>query len=251
MAHGVKERRKINQVANLADVGWYENSVIGAHSPAEYVPRLRERLDIDDDKWGRSCAEHALPVGWEKMDYETFLRERRQRMAEVTRVAFRQLGGEANAAPIAPPWFLPGAELIWRRIVETERALRAVVREVYSAKYGDGAAKKIEEAVPEGGRETLQRALRARPAGADPLSVVDYMYLGQLPPLLFVGDVWQDARARFGGAQDVKARLSAAIQQIVPVRNEIAHAREIPSERLKRADVACDEVLQMLSAGRS
>ncbi len=63
-SRGIRERRLVNQVANLADVGWHENSVISSRSPAEYVPRLRERLAISDDRWGRMCAEHALPLGW-------------------------------------------------------------------------------------------------------------------------------------------------------------------------------------------
>ena len=27
---------------------------------------------MDDNKWGRMCAEHALPLGWERMDYDEF-----------------------------------------------------------------------------------------------------------------------------------------------------------------------------------
>ena len=106
----------------MADVGWHENSLIGSRGPADYVPRLRQKLAIDDDRWGRLCAEHALPPGWESLEYEEFLRERRRRMANIIRVAFRQLGGEADAPPLTPPWFLPGAETVWQRIVETERA---------------------------------------------------------------------------------------------------------------------------------
>jgi hypothetical protein len=174
-ARGVRERRRVNQVANLADVGWHENSLIGGRGPAEYVPRLRKKLAIDDDRWGRLCAEHALPLGWESMEYEEFLRERRRRMADIIRVAFRQLGGEVEAPPLTPPWFLPGAESVWQRIVETERALRAIVREVYAARFGDAAARRIEEALPEHERESLTRALRARPAGAEALSIVDYL----------------------------------------------------------------------------
>ena len=49
------------------------------------------------------------------MEYDEFLRERRRRMADIVRVAFRQLGGEPNAAPLTPPWFLPGAEDLWKR----------------------------------------------------------------------------------------------------------------------------------------
>lgn len=247
LAHGVTDRRRINQVANLADVGWYENVVIGARRPSEYVPRLREKLGLDDDKWGRACAEHALPLGWEKLEYDAFLRERRQRMAEMTRVAFRQLGGEADSALLTPPWFLPGAEQVWRRIGETERALRVFAREVYSARFGGAAARKIEEGIPERERESVTRALRARPAGADPLSVVDYLYMGQFPALLFASDVQQETRARLHGVQDPKPKLIEAIEQIGPVRNEIAHVREVGPDRLQRANVACADVLGMLN----
>ena len=245
-ARGIRDRRRVNQVANLADVGWHDNNVIGGRGPADYVPRLRHKLNIDDDRWGRMCAEHALPLGWESMEYEEFLRDRRRRMADIIRVAFRQLGGESDAPPVTPPWFLPGAEAVWQRIAETERGLRGVVREVYAARFGDSAASRIEGAVPESERQTLTRNLARRPAGADPLSIVDYLYLGQLPNILFAPDVQQEARTRFTGAQDPKQRLLAAVSQIAPVRNEIAHVREIDRDRLLRASVACADVLEML-----
>jgi hypothetical protein len=247
----IRDRRRQNQVANLADVGWLENSTIGAQSPARYVPRLRERLGLNDEKWGRVCAEHALPVEWESMEYEAFLSERRKRMADIIHVAFRKLGGEAEAPLLTPPWFLPGAEIVWNRIVEAERALRGVVRSVYSARFGDAAERRIEEALPEGARETLARALRARPAGAEPLSIVDYLYLGQLPPLLFAVNAWEEARHHFGGAPDAKQRLQAALDQIAPVRNEIAHVREVEQDRLLRANLACNDLLQMTRSGSS
>jgi hypothetical protein len=134
---------------------------------------------------------------------------------------------------------------VWQRVVETERALRGVVREVYAARFGEAAAGRIEEALPERERETLARALRARPVGSEPLSIVDYLYLGQLPPLLFLMDVWQDARQRFGIVPDAKQRLQSAVGLIAPVRNEIAHVREVDRDRF-RANVACADVLEML-----
>ena len=63
LSRGISDRRQVNQVANLADVGWHENNIIGGQSPAAYVPRLRDQLGIDDNRWGRMCAEHALPMG--------------------------------------------------------------------------------------------------------------------------------------------------------------------------------------------
>jgi hypothetical protein len=244
---GIVDRRRVNQVANLAEAGWHENTTIGSQGPSVYVARLREQLRMDDNQWGRMCAEHALPLGWERMDYDQFLRQRRTRMAELIRVAFRQLGGEPDAPPLAPPWFLPGTKAVWQRIRETERALRALVRDAYATKFGDSAASIIEAKLSERERETLTRALRTRPPGSDPLTVVDYLYLGQLPSLLFASEVWQYAKAKLSDAADARQRLQVAITQIVPVRNEIAHVREVTSDRLLKATVACGDVLGLLS----
>ena len=226
------------------------------------MARVRRRVSLEDhvpeavtyvaSVVGRELPqpEHALPLGWESMEYEEFLRERRRRMADIIRVAFRQLGGEQDAPPVTPPWFLPGAETVWQRIGETERALRTAVREVYVLRFGDSAAARIEAAVPEGDRQTFARNLARRPAGSEPLSVVDYLYLGQLTPILFALDVQQEARSRFSGAQDPKQRLLAAVGQIAPVRNEIAHVREIDPDRLLRASVACADVLDTLKGSQ-
>jgi len=242
----LSKTRRINQVANFADVGWWENATIGSKGPSAYVPLLCKQLKIDNDQWGRACAEHALPPRWEEMDYEAFLAERRQRMADVIRVAYRKLGGEADSAPLAPPWFLPGAEQVWIQIVKVERNLRGLVRDVYKAKFAAHAAKRIEAKIPEADRSALTRALRSLPAGADPLSVIDYLYLAQLPVLLFASDVWEGVKPRLNIAVNAKQRLETAIQQIVSVRNEIAHVREVSTERLQKANVACNDVLAML-----
>ena len=108
------------------------------------------------------------------MEYEEFLSERRRRMADIIRVAFRQLVGESDAPPLTPPWFLLGAEA-----------------------------------------------------------------------------VWQDALSLLKVRQDAKQRLQAAVSQIAPVRNEIAHVREVERDRLLRASVACDDVLELLQVNSS
>ena len=122
---------------------------------------------------------------------------------------------------------------------------------MYASAFGDAAAASIEARLPERDRESLTRALCARPAGSDPLTVVDYLYIGQLPPLLFANDVWQNARSKLRDETDAKQRLQVAVSQIAPVRNEIAHVREVASDRLLKATVACDDVLAVLGRKRS
>jgi hypothetical protein len=119
----------------------------------------------------------------------------------------------------------------------------------YTARFGNAAATRIESALSERERETLARSLRARPEGSEPLSIVDYLYLAQLLSLLFTADTQQEARLRFGGASDVKQRLISATEQIAPVRNEIAHVREVDRDRLLCASVACAHVLKMVQGG--
>ena len=131
----------------------------------------------------------------------------------------------------------------------TERALRGAVREVYGTKYGDKAAQRIVATLSDTGRAALERALGGRPAGADPLSVVDYLYLAQLPVLLLANDVWTVARDRYGIRDEAKARLRSAVDEIAPVRNAIAHVREVEQNALMRATVACEDVLAVFRRG--
>lgn len=237
-----------------------DNDQIIAATYHRYLPteaELLERECVEGERvlrWMASSADQGAggetsgAPRWEEMPYAEFLEARRRRMAEIIRVAYRKLGGDEEAETVAPPWFLPDAELVWTRIAETERALRALVRTVYVHRCGDAAAARIEAALPPPEREALARALRSRPAGADPLTVVDYLYLKQLPALLFANDVWGDAKARLGNVGDLKPRLTAAIDSIAPVRNEIAHVREVSTDRLAKASVACADVLALLKA---
>ena len=139
---------------------------------------------------------------------------------------------------------------MWQRIGETERALRGVVRQTYAERFGRDARSRIEATLNDGERERLARALRSLPSDADPLRVVDYLYLAQLPPLLFMNDVWSEAKTRLRAGADFKDKLRSAVEQIAPVRNEIAHVREVSPDRLQRANVACGDVLRMLQVTR-
>jgi FlaA1/EpsC-like NDP-sugar epimerase len=100
--------------------------------------------------------------------------------------------------------------------------------------------------VPEGERQSSRGTLHGVPQVQTRSASSTTSTLGQLPNVLFAPDVQQEARTRFAGAQDPKQRLVAAVSQIAPVRNEIAHVREIDQDRLLRASVACADVLEML-----
>lgn len=88
-ARGIKDRRELNQIANLALVEWKDNEIIGAQPPSEYMPRLKARMPAEEDSWMRFW--HALPDGWEEMDYHPFLEARRKMIADVIRKGFNKL----------------------------------------------------------------------------------------------------------------------------------------------------------------
>ena len=63
---------------------------IADHSPAEYFPRYAERFSAEE--LSQMCYWHALPTGWEQMDYREFIEARRPCMAAVIREGFKRLG---------------------------------------------------------------------------------------------------------------------------------------------------------------
>ncbi|MCP8615227.1 GmrSD restriction endonuclease domain-containing protein [Salirhabdus salicampi] len=86
---GITETRRINQVANFALVEWGDNNDISNQSPKEYYPEYLSRYSNEElrpmTEW------HALPDGWESMDYNEFLEERRKLMASVIKKGFYSL----------------------------------------------------------------------------------------------------------------------------------------------------------------
>lgn len=74
---------------NFALLDYSDNIGISDRSPAEYAGEYRESLG--EEEYARNCREHALPDGWETMDYEEFLEERRRLMAQLAKTAFERL----------------------------------------------------------------------------------------------------------------------------------------------------------------
>ncbi|TAK21751.1 MAG: DUF262 domain-containing protein [Chloroflexota bacterium] len=86
---GITDLKIINQMANFALLEWPENLAISDTSPTAYLPAIRGRFS--DHEWQRMCELHALPDGWDSLDYSTFLSERRQLMAAIIHRGFQTL----------------------------------------------------------------------------------------------------------------------------------------------------------------
>lgn len=86
---GINNDRDRNQQANFAFIEWSDNIEILDTSPAEYMKEQLEKIPADE-KDG-VYADHALPDGWEHMDYHDFLRERRVLMAKVIKRGYERL----------------------------------------------------------------------------------------------------------------------------------------------------------------
>jgi hypothetical protein len=87
--HGVDDLKQINQMGNFALLEWPDNIAIGERPPYEYASEIKSRFSEPD--WDTMQSLHALPEGWEKMEYPEFLLSRRQRMADIIRRGFETL----------------------------------------------------------------------------------------------------------------------------------------------------------------
>jgi len=86
---GLTSTRDTNQIANFALVEWSDNIDISDKSPSEYLPQYTARFtqqELDEMMYW-----HALPKGWEEMEYPEFLEARRIGIARVIRDGFLKL----------------------------------------------------------------------------------------------------------------------------------------------------------------
>ena len=106
---GIVEHREVNQIGNYAFVEWGDNAAISDQPPAEYLPTLAKRLSAEE--LFRAYRWHALPDGWENLEYSEFLIQRRERMAHVIADAYAQLrfDGWDKAQDVKP---LPITDLV-------------------------------------------------------------------------------------------------------------------------------------------
>ena len=86
---GIEHTVQRNQIANYAFIEWPDNVKIGDLPPSEYFSPLFKELTQQQQNRARFW--HALPDGWEEMEYKDFLQERRVLIADVIRAAFNKL----------------------------------------------------------------------------------------------------------------------------------------------------------------
>lgn len=89
--NGVAEQTDINQMANYALLEWPENIDISDDPPTDYLPRIRARYERKEEEWSKMLDDHALPPGWEKLSYPSFLEHRRKLMAQIIKRGFESL----------------------------------------------------------------------------------------------------------------------------------------------------------------
>lgn len=86
---GVTDNKVINAIANMAFVDWSDNAEISDSAPDDYWPVMTEGMEATQIK--KQVRLHALPIGWEHLDYSEFCEKRRKLMAAVVRDGFNRL----------------------------------------------------------------------------------------------------------------------------------------------------------------
>ena len=75
--------------ANFTYVDYENNIFISDDAPSVYVARYREELG--EEAYREACAQHALPLDFESMNYEEFLAARRGLMAQLIKKGYERL----------------------------------------------------------------------------------------------------------------------------------------------------------------
>ncbi|MDR3085582.1 MAG: DUF262 domain-containing protein [Christensenellaceae bacterium] len=86
---GINDDRDRNQTANFAFIEWSANIEILDDAPSEYMKDQIAKIPADEK--AAIYADHALPDGWEHLEYSEFLQQRRILMAKVIKRGYERL----------------------------------------------------------------------------------------------------------------------------------------------------------------
>ncbi|MGE0043422.1 MAG: hypothetical protein AB7V01_19770, partial [Vicinamibacterales bacterium] len=243
--HGVTSSRRINQVANLTLLEWPKNRSLSNLPPSQYVPRVKE--DFTSSAWQTMASLHALPEGWQGMEYEHFLEARRRLMANMIREGFSHLDDIGGAEPTLVP--MGDEKVVWPAIEKLERQLRRLVRLRYEAAWGATTDARMRATLGEHAWATIVKNREKHLSAQDPASVagdvLDYCYLGQLGQLMMSNAAWSHFQEFFGNKQELTYLLGA----ITPVRNDLAHFRRVSQHELDKCRVSATELIKRTAAG--
>jgi len=84
-----KDKAKINQIANLTFLEFEDNIEISDANPREYFDMVKNRFN--ETEISSMFAEHAIPKNFYELEYDEFLRQRRQLMAAIIKTAFNKI----------------------------------------------------------------------------------------------------------------------------------------------------------------
>jgi len=86
---GFERDRDKNQVANFTYLDYQRNIDIDEKEPSKYVEKYKQELG--NEAYIKHCKNHALPIGFENMEYLEFLKQRRELMAQIIKNGFDSL----------------------------------------------------------------------------------------------------------------------------------------------------------------
>jgi hypothetical protein len=135
----------------------------------------------------------------------------------------------------------------WELLGDAERQLRCLVQDRMAEAYGNGWFDELRKRLPKMGdalERLLQQRIREKRQFGDAASdfILDYAYIGDLKDLVFAE--WDRYRNTLGGA---KAEWEKRFQDVVKVRNPMAHHRPVPADVLQEAERSCKSLLARLS----
>lgn len=137
----------------------------------------------------------------------------------------------------APSWVLLG---------DTERQLRNLIQDRMVGAYGDDWFEKLKQKHLSLGAtldKLIQQRSREKQMFGDAASefLLDYAYISDLKDFIFAE--WGKYQSVVG---DAKADLERKFQDIIKVRNPMAHHRQVPEDVLQNAELSCKVLLSRL-----
>lgn len=98
----IKDRRQINNIANMVLVDW-PRAAVAENDPAEFWAEQVAASRLPEDLLRRHMYWHALPENWFDLPYTDFLAQRRRLMAAVVRDGFRKFASASYHAEYPAP----------------------------------------------------------------------------------------------------------------------------------------------------